>query len=168
LLPDQKTVREIRATGPTVKGSVVGTAGNDSITLRDKQGDNTFTVTKGTRIVIEEKREGKLTDLIEGTVVWLRLSANQATVLEVRAEGPSFHGTIKALDLEKNTITLTIGAKNGEGGEDKEFKLTKETAVLTEINGVPHKLTDLKVDKDVVLRLAIDQKAAVRITMLGE
>jgi RNA polymerase sigma factor (sigma-70 family) len=168
LLADQKTVRDIRAQGPTVRGNVVGNAGTDSITLREKEGDKSYRVARDARILIDEKKTGKLTDLIDGTVAQLRLSADQATVLEVRAEGPSFQGPVKALDPDKNTITLTIGAKGGVGGEDKEFKLTKGTVVLTEMYGVPRKLTDLKVDREVVLRLSIDQKAAARITVLGE
>jgi hypothetical protein len=75
---------------------------------------------------------------------------------------------VKLIDPDKNAITLTIGAKNGMGGEDKDFKLTKETVVLTEINGVVIKLTDVRVDKEVILRLCIDQKAAARITVVGE
>jgi RNA polymerase sigma factor (sigma-70 family) len=168
LLPDQKGVREIRANGPTVMGSVAGTAGNDSITLHQKQGDKTFAVARDARIVIDDKFAGKLTDLIDGTMAQLRLSVDQATALEVRAEGPSFHGTVKALDPDRSTITLTIGAKNGMGGEDKEFKLTKETAVLTEINGAALRLMDVRADRNVILRLSIDQKAATRITVLGE
>jgi hypothetical protein len=168
LLTDQKGVREIRAYGPTVMGDLASNAGNDSITLRGKEGDKTFAVAKNARILIDEKTAGKLTDLIDGTAAQLRLSADQATALEVRAEGPSFQGTVKVLDPATNTITLTIGAKNGMGGEDKEFKLTKETVVLTAINGVALKLADVRADREVILRLAIDQKAAARITVLGE
>jgi hypothetical protein len=54
------------------------------------------------------------------------------------------------------------------GGEDKDFKLTKETVVLTEINGAALKLTDVRAEKEVILRLFIHQKAAARITVLGE
>jgi small nuclear ribonucleoprotein (snRNP)-like protein len=168
LLAGQKTAREIRAHGPTVTGSVAGNAGDDSITLRGKEGDKSFAVTRDARILIDEKTAGKLTDLIDGTVAQLRLSADQATALEVRAEGPSFQGTVKVLDPDKDTITLTIGAKNGMGGEDKEFKLTKETVVLTEIYGAALKLKDVRLDKEVILRLSIDQKTAARITVLGE
>jgi small nuclear ribonucleoprotein (snRNP)-like protein len=168
LLAGQKTARDIRSYGPTVTGSVAGNAGDDSITLREKEGDKTFAVARDARILIDEKTAGKLTDLIDGTVAQLRLSADQATALEVRAEGPSFRGTVKAVDADKNIITLTIGAKNGMGGEDKEFKLTKETVVLTEINGAALKLTDVRTEKEVILRLSIDQKAATRITVLGE
>src|SRR5262249_17296283 len=77
LLADQKTVREIRAYGPTLTGSVAGDAGKDSITLRDKEGDKTVAVAKDARILIDEKKEGKLTDLIDGTVAQLRLSVDQ-------------------------------------------------------------------------------------------
>jgi hypothetical protein len=167
LLADQKAVREIHARGPSVSGRVVGNAGNDSITLGHKEGEKTFAVAKDVRILLEEKTAGKLTDLIDGVVAQLQLSADQATVLEVRAEGPSFQGTVKVFDPDKNTITLTIGAKNGVGGEDKEFKLTNETVVLTAINGVPLKRADLTAEKEVGLRLSIDQTAAARITVLG-
>jgi RNA polymerase sigma factor (sigma-70 family) len=168
LLAGQKTAREIRAQGPTVAGSVVGEPGNDSITLRDKEGDKTFAVAEGARVLIDEKKEGKLAELIDGTVAQVRLSADKATALEIRAEGPSFRGKVKAVDPDKNLIILTVGGKGGVGGEDKEFKLTKETVVLTEINGVPLKQTDLRAGREVVLRLAIDQKAAARVTVLGE
>jgi hypothetical protein len=168
LLAGRKTAREIRAQGPTVAGSIVGNPGNDGITLRDKEGDKTFAVSRGARIVIDEKREGKLSELIDGTVAQVRLSVDKATALEIRAEGPSFRGVVKLFDSDKNLITLTIGGKGGQGGEDREFRLTNETVVLTELNGVSLKRTDLRVDREVVLRLSLDQKAASRITILGE
>jgi RNA polymerase sigma factor (sigma-70 family) len=168
LLADQKEVREIRAYGPTVTGSASGNAGNDGITLTNKEGEKTFAVAKGALILIDGQRVGKLTDVIDGTVVQLRLSTDQATALEVRAEGPSFQGTVKAIDTDKNTLTLTIGAKNGMGGEDKEFKLMRGTVVLTEINGAALTLKDVRADKEVILRMSIDQKAVARITVLGE
>jgi hypothetical protein len=168
LLADQKRVREIRAYGPTVTGSVAGKAGKYSITLHEKEGDKTYAVAKDARVLIDDQTPGKLADLIDGTVAQLRLSADQAKALEVRAEGPSFRGTVKALDPDQHTITLTIGAKNGMGGEDKEFKLTKGTVILTEIYGAALKLTDVRANKEVILRLSIDQKAAARITVLGE
>jgi hypothetical protein len=168
LLVDQKTAREIRASGPTLTGSVAGDAGNDVVTVRHKEGEKTLTVARDARILIVDKKEGTLADLIDGTAVQVLLSVDQARALELHAEGPSFQGTVKDFDPAKLLITLTIGAKNGMGGEDKEFKLTKETVVLTGINGVPLKPTDLRPDREVVLRLSIDQKAAARITVLGE
>ena len=148
-------------------GTVSGTASKDGITLSTKEGDTTYAVAKDVDVVIEERRDGKLAELIDGTVARLRLSADRSEVLEVHAEGPSYKGEVKAIDTDKGTITLIIGAKGGVGGEDKDFKLAK-TTVVTEASGAPMKLADLKVDTPVVLRLAIDQKAAARITVAGE
>jgi RNA polymerase sigma factor (sigma-70 family) len=168
LLVDQKTVFEIRAIGPTVHGVVRGNAGNDSITIGDKQGDKTYAVLKGANVRIADGKQGKLADLIDGTVASLRLSADRATVLDIHAEGPSFRGIVKFVDTDKKVITLTIGGKNGVGGEDRTFEMAKNIVVRTDINGAPLKLADLKTEKEVILRLAIDQKAAERITLLGE
>jgi RNA polymerase sigma factor (sigma-70 family) len=168
LLAGQKTVREIWATGPTVAGTVKGTAQKDGITIADKHGEKTFAVAEGVRVLTDKTKAGKLTDLIDGTVAVLRLSADQATVLEIRAEGPSFRGAVKAVDSDNSTITLTVGAKNGVGGEDRTFPLTKDTAVVTEIYGAALKLSDLKAGTDVFLRLRLDQKAAARITVRGQ
>src|SRR5262249_45447553 len=59
LLVDQKTVREIHASGPTVHGTVSGNAGEGSLTLSTKEGDTTYSVAKGALILIEEKCRGK-------------------------------------------------------------------------------------------------------------
>jgi hypothetical protein len=168
LLADQKTVREIRAYGPTLSGTVVGPVDKDRITLRNKEGDHTFPVAADTRILLDDDAAGKLSDLIDGTVAQLRLSVDKAKVLDLRAEGPSFQGTVKAVDPARLTIILTIGAKGGVGGEDQEFKVTKQTAVVKEIYHVVLNLADLKADREVILRLTLDQKAAARITLLGE
>jgi RNA polymerase sigma factor (sigma-70 family) len=164
---DQKTVSEVHAIGPTLHGSVSGNAGDGGITLATKEGATTYTVAEGAAILVEDKREGKLDELIDGTVARLRLSADRSEVLEIHAEGPSFRGAVKSIDADKGTITLTIGAKNGVGGEDKDFRLAKDT-VVTESSGAPMKLADLKAETNVVLRLSLDQKAAARITVAGE
>ena len=39
-----------------------------------------------------------------------------------RAQGPTYHGIVKIVDADKNMITLLIGSKDGEGGENREFK----------------------------------------------
>ena len=167
-LADQKTVREIRAYGPTVFGTVQGQAGNDTITFRTKEGEYTLPLVEDAPLVLDDKTGGKLTDLIDGTVVQLRLSADKAKVLDLRAEGPSFQGFVRAVNPVQKMITLTIGSKGGVGGEEQEFKVTTGTVVVTEINQVSINLTDLKADREVILRLSLDQKAAARITLLGE
>ena len=157
----------IHAEGFAVNGTVKGNAENDSITIGNKNDDQTYTVGKGAKIQVGGK-SGKLSDLIDGSVVLsARTSADKKQLLgTITAEGPSFKGIIKSVETDK--ITLTIGSKNGQGGEDKEFKVTKETLVLTEMNGVARKLADLKSDGEVILRLTIDQKSAETIIVLGE
>jgi len=168
LLPDQKTVAAISARGRTHHGIVRGNAGNDSITIGGKEGDKTFTVAKDAQILVEKNRPVKLEELIDGTLVQLQLSVDKSAALEIHAEGPSFKGKLKAVDTDKNIITLTIIVKKGTDGEDMEFKITKDTLVATEINGVALRLKDLGTDKNVVVRLTLDQKAVARITVLGE
>jgi hypothetical protein len=165
LLADQKTVQEIWAYGPTVQGVVKGNAGNGFVTVANKMGENTFSVPNDVPIRIEGQREGKLSDLIEGTMASVKQSVDKSAVLEIHAEGPSFHGVVKQVDSGNNTITVTIGFKNGE---DKTFSLTKETAVATALYGVPLTLSDLKAEKEINLRLCIDQKTVARITVVGK
>jgi RNA polymerase sigma factor (sigma-70 family) len=168
LSADQKSVREIRVSGPTVHGVVSGQAGTDTLTIRTKLGEQTLSLARDVRVVIEGTRAGKLTELVDGTVVALRLSADKTAVLAMDAEGPSFQGIVKTVDADKQTITLTIGGKGGVGGEDRTFPLTRDTKVVTAIYGVALKLTDVQADKEVVVRLTLDQKAAGRITVLGQ
>jgi hypothetical protein len=168
LSADQKSVREIRVSGPTVHGVVSGKAGPDTITIRNKQGEQTLSLAPDARVVIEGARAGKLTELADGTVVALRLSADKTAVLGIDAEGPSFQGIVKTVDADKQAITLTIGGKGGVGGEDRTFPLTRDTKVVTAIYGVALKLADVQADKEVVVRLTLDQKAAGRITVLGQ
>ena len=165
---DGKSVQQIRAVGGSVEGKVVGKAGPDTITLEHKEGETTYTLGTNVPVSVDEK-PGKLGDLIEGTVASLRMSANKSVVLGIHARGPSYHGIVKVVDADKNTITLLIGSKNGEGGENKEFKTSKDTEVVIAGTGEKIKLSDARlVDKNVDLRMAIDQKAALRIAIVDE
>lgn len=169
LSADQKTAAVIHVEGPSVAGVVKGTAGNGTIIINNKIGEENYAVGQDVAIVIDGGKPGKLTDLIDGTQVTARLSADKRQLIgTINAAGPSFHGPVKSVDPTGNTITLHVGGKNGVGGEDKTFNVTKNTAVVTEINGVPLKLDDVRVDKEVVLRLFVDQKAAAKIVVQGQ
>ena len=169
LLPDQSAVREVRAFGPSMNGIVRGQAGPDSITLENKEGQSTYTLVKDVPITIDDKGRGKLADVIDGSDATLRLSADRSVVLDIHVRGPRFHGRVKAIDADKGVITLHVGGKNGVGGEDKNFKTSKDTVVLVGSTGERIKLSDARLaDKDVVLQLAIDQKAASRIATQGD
>jgi RNA polymerase sigma factor (sigma-70 family) len=169
LSPDLATAVALRAEGPTILGVVKGTGAKDGVTIATKTDEQTYSLAGNVRVLIDEAREGKITELIDGSVLSARLSADRKEIVgTIRAEGPSFQGTVKAVDEKGKTVTLTIGAKNGVDGEDKEFKTTKDTAIVTAMLGVARKLSDLRAEQEVVLRLSIDQKAAGRITILGE
>lgn len=164
---DGKQVREIRAIGPTVMGRLVRDAVNFTVSLGGKQGEKDYNVTEKTRIVIAGRKAGKLADLIAGTMARLRLSVDRSTVLEVHAEGPRYQGLVKAVEPEKMTITLTIGGKNGVGGDDKQFKLAKATAVIRQSDKTRLKVEDIRKGDTVTLQLSIDQKAASSIVVRG-
>ncbi len=158
----------IQADGGGVRGLVRGNATDDSVTIGGKGDDQTFTVGKDTQVIVEG-RPGKLSDLIEGTVVNARASADRKRLVgAVNAEGPTHRGIIKETDEKNNKITLIVGGKNGVGGEEKTFALTKKTAIVTEGLGVAREVSDLRAEREVILRLAIDQKAAARIIITGE
>ena len=52
--------------------------------------------------------EGKLADLMAGTLVSLALSADQKAVESILAEGPTVRGQMKGVDLVKNTLTVAV------------------------------------------------------------
>jgi RNA polymerase sigma factor (sigma-70 family) len=169
LSPDGSKVLEIRANGPSVDGAVSGKVGPDGITIENKEGVQSFNLAKDVVITIEDRGVGTADDLIEGTMASLRLAADRSVVLAIHGRGPSYRGRVKAIDADKNVITLTIGGKNGVGGEDKEFKTSKDTVVLLQNTNERVKLTDPRVaEKDVILRMAIDQKAAAQITVVED
>jgi len=163
---DRKLVRTIRVFGPSASGRVVGAATNNSVTLRDKNGETSYMLFDKTRILVEGKKAGKLSDLIEGTLVRLRLSVDKAKVLEVHAEGPRYEGRVKSYDPEKKTLTLTIGGKDGVGGEDRTFLITKSTRIYQHSSKLRLKPSELQPGSNVNLQLSIDQKSAAWITIL--
>ena len=168
LSADQKTARAIHAEGPQITGVVKGVDGAANVvTVADKRGEKTFTLAKNAKVMLDEVKEGKLADLIDGTIVSARLSIGKNEITGVvRAAGPSFQGIVKAVDVENQTITITIRGKGTDAAE-KTFKMTKDTQIMTAIYGVALTVADLKNEKEVILRLSTDQKAAVRIAVLG-
>lgn len=168
LAANQKGVVSIQADGPSLSGAIKGNVTGDSITFGGKGGDQTVSVAKSAKVIIDDRREGKLSDLIDGTVVHAKLSADKREVIGIiHAEGPSYQGVVKSVDTNANTITINVGGKKG-GGEDKTFTITKDTAIVTGKNALALKLSDVKPDKDVSVRLAIDQKAVLKITLVQE
>jgi RNA polymerase sigma factor (sigma-70 family) len=78
-------------------------------------------------------------------------SANLFAFNNVQGEPGAISGILKAVDAEKNTLTITH--KDG----DKTFTLTKDASIVN--NGRPGNLTDLPIRAFVTLNLLADQTA---------
>jgi hypothetical protein len=110
-------------------------------------------------------REGKVTDLAEGTSVRLQLAASDPElVTSIHVQGQTVFGGLKGVDSGNNTITLVV-KENGDL-VDKTFSLSKD-ARITLVDGKTEqeaKLSDLAGDLQIVLQLSVfDNKTVVRV-----
>jgi RNA polymerase sigma factor (sigma-70 family) len=122
-------------------------------------------------------KEARLTDLKVGMHLHLRLAADRLTVVAIDAASPPprTHYVLKAVDLVKNTITVTLGEKGlmlerlalaRDVRIQEEWVDVKEQAVIT-VGGL--KLTDLKVGMRVFLELTVrGDRLKVKTIMISE
>lgn len=119
----------------------------------------------------------KLADLAAGTPVVLTLTADEKAVDGIVAEPVSVRGTLKAVDLDKKTLTVTTFSGRGREAPPAEEEKTYTVPADAEI-GVDDgkgrrfsvregKLTDLAVGSQVTLRLSPDQKKAAGVVAEG-
>ena len=177
---DQKEVEGISAEGPNVRGVVKSIdAANNSVTIVVNPGgrgedpiEKTLTVSVNADIGIDDGRgkrfsikEGKLADVIPGSVAMMWLSVDQKLVTSAQFEGPNVNGTIKSVDINKNTVTLIVAQfQRGGEPEEKTFELTKETLALIDdgkgrrFSVKEGKLQDMPVGSMVFMKLSPDLK----------
>jgi RNA polymerase sigma factor (sigma-70 family) len=168
LSPDAKTVRRIEVHGGSLNGAVKAVdADKNSFTLvtKGKEGavEKTLALTKGAKVLLDDglvkggAKEGKLSDLGEGTPVVVHLSGyDRKTAVGVIAHGPVMHGTLKGVDGGTNTITVTV--KENAAVEDKTFPLAKN------VKADGGKVTDLAAGAAVTLQLSVfDKKTVVAV-----
>src|SRR5258708_2050518 len=107
----------------------------------------------GTKTEPVPPKEGKVGDLTEGVYVNIQLSGYDRTkAVRIDASGPSVNGSVTAIDLGNNTISIK---SKGEG--EQTFTLHKNVR----FNG---KLADITVGRGASLRLSIeDMKTVVAI-----
>jgi hypothetical protein len=120
LTPDSKSAAEITAHGPGVMGSVAATdvaKGTFTLRLKGKDGpeDLPLTLAKDAKILLtdgltknDKPKEAQLGELAEGTAVHTQLSVDRKTALGVRVMGKSLVGTIKSVDVDNKTVTVTV------------------------------------------------------------
>jgi RNA polymerase sigma factor (sigma-70 family) len=177
LAADKKTVLSITMFGGTVHTSIKAVdAVNNLITVltkdKDGLGERKLKLAKNVKVVLtdglskkEPPREGKVTDLTEGTPVWLQLAASdRELVTSIHVQGQTHFGGLKGVDTGNNTITMVV-KENGEL-VDKNFPISKD-AHITITDGKTEqeaKLGDLAGELQVRLTLSVfDNKTAVRI-----
>ena len=133
----------------------------------------TFVVAKDVKVIIDNDKPGKISDLPEETPLDLVLNEDKTTILAIRAEGRAYHvERLQAVDADKNTITVSLGAArtNVEGVkklENKESVHQVAADAKITVDGQPAKLADLKLTSGTTVKLSLDQKSVVGISQGG-
>jgi RNA polymerase sigma factor (sigma-70 family) len=162
---DQKTVLRIAATGESVFGSVKAVdAEKNTITVTAHFGDRTFSVPADTVIVIDGK-PGKLANVPAGASLHaLNLRVDQQTAHGMNVQGPGYHHVpVKAVDAEKNTVTIGDQAPAEVAG--KTLVVAPEATV--EIDGKPGRLAGVPPGSFVNLGLRVDRQTALHLQAEG-
>jgi len=156
LYVDQQTVHGLSAEGGQVTGLVKAVdAEKNTITIND----TTYPVAPDAHIGIDLK-PGKLAGVPVGANVTLNLQVDQQTVLRICAEGSSVFGTVKAVDAQKNTITVTGHP------DDRTFPVPADAVIV--IDGKPGKLSDIPPGAGLhALNLCVDQQTVHSINVVG-
>jgi len=179
---DRKQVRGVLAEGPLLAGLVKSTSpATRTVTIslgqpgaRDGSGGEERIVAvadNGTILLDDGKgrrlsvREGKLADVPTGAAVALKMSPDQSRAMQVRVEGPSFTGILKAADAGQGTITIAFPPKGrGDPTEEKTFTVAKDARILSEGFAAP--LANLHPQGNgpiIQVRLSLDLKQAQSI-----
>ncbi len=104
-----------------------------------------FVVAKDAKFLIDGK-ECTLKDMKTGIRVSLRLAEGKAVISRIEAASPE-HATLKVADVEKNTITVTLG------GKDLTLPLVFDTKIFFAGGGNEGQFADLKVGMRLDLQL---------------
>jgi len=101
---------------PDLSGSLEAVevdAGRFTLKVRRNRGEDpvnrTFELGRGTRVLIDGDKPGRLSDLAPGADVQVFLSSKTEKVLQVIAEGPVIRGEVHAVDPEGRWLTLSQG-----------------------------------------------------------
>jgi RNA polymerase sigma factor (sigma-70 family) len=91
-----------------------------------------------------------------------------------KEQGPSFHGTLKAVDADKGTITVSVPTNPGaKHTEDKTWTVARDVKVVLEENSSKDqpppegKLADLSPGTNVTIQLAADKTNVIHISAQG-
>jgi RNA polymerase sigma factor (sigma-70 family) len=171
---NRQTVLAIAIHHPTLFAMVQAVdAGKNTVTIltKSKEGaeEKTLPLGKEARIVLPDPKggEGRLKDLAKGTSVTLNLSLDRQTIVAIFVHHPSLFGAVKAVDAGKNTLTVTT--KESGGLVTKTLTLAKGARIVLADPGDEKegKLADLAEGTSVNVRLSLDRKTALEVTVYG-
>jgi RNA polymerase sigma factor (sigma-70 family) len=148
---------------PTIATGVVKAvdAGNRSLTLTHRDGESTYRVAEDARIDIDGK-PSELAKLPAGAHVILSHLEESNTARAIHAQGAPVYGSVKAVDAEKNTITVSTPL-----GEEKAYAVSPDTEIT--IDGEKGR-TLASIPKGAslhALNLCVDQRTAYTINVEG-
>jgi RNA polymerase sigma factor (sigma-70 family) len=174
----QNLVTSIQAEGPVIHGTLKALdIEKSTITVDLQLGatklDQTYTVHPRAWIVLGEATKegkrtaegGKLADIPVGAQVTLKLAPDQKAVVSLSAQGPTLAGTVKVVDVEKNSLTLAVVVRKGESAQEQSFNVAKDAALR--IDGKDGKLAALPRGAVARIRLSTDQKSVVGVEAEG-
>jgi hypothetical protein len=156
LCVDQTTVRSLSAEGAQVTGLVKTVdVGKNAITVNG----TTYPVSPDAGIAIDHK-PGKLSAVPVGANVTLNLQVDQKAVLRITAGGASIFGNVRAVDVEKGTITVRGNP------DDRTYQVAKDTIIR--IDDQPGTLAGIPMGAGLhALNLRADQQTADGINVYG-
>jgi RNA polymerase sigma factor (sigma-70 family) len=165
---DAKTAGAVRAGGRSYFGAPVKAvdAARNTVTIKDRDDEKTFTVTRESLIWIDGK-PASLASVPTGAFVNLDLAADQQTVRHLGAAGPDLGGCggslISAVDAAKGTITFDDKAMAEVAG--KTFTVASDA--LVSVDGKPGTLAAVPVGCYVSVSLRIDGQTVGQLRAQG-
>jgi hypothetical protein len=120
--------------------------------------DKTYTLAKDAQILQDDKK-AKLADLKKGARATLKLSEDRMTALSISVMGNTVQAPVKAVDAEKNAITITVETRQGK--VDKTHQVAKDAKVT--IDGKEASIKDLKEGGAVILTFAVDGSTVIQV-----
>lgn len=114
------------------------------------------------RILIDGK-PGRADELGKGMIVYLQRFQGDDEVIGLRVEGPTITGALKSVAPNARTLTVSLRKGKESMGQERTLALLPDTKV--EIGGRRTTLGDLTVGATVIVRLSVDQKSVLQITV---